>query len=103
MTALHPVEAMTWLEAVEALSRIGATLPASAQWEYAARGTTRTACFCGDEPESLRGLVNLNDLALRRVSGQAADAEARVLPRRSRKSSGERDRMAPPAWAMKAP
>lgn len=59
--ARHPVEKIDWETAVRWLDRLELELPTEAQWEYAARGGTRTVWWTGDERESLRGAGNLAD------------------------------------------
>jgi len=64
---LHPVEQVNWPTCMEACARMGLSLPSEAQWEYAARGGTRTVWWTGNERESLRGAVNLADQAAARA------------------------------------
>ena len=55
----HPVECVSWFEAVEFCKRLsgkeGKTyrLPTEAEWEYACRAGTKTTYFFGDEPAKL--------------------------------------------------
>ena len=56
----HPVEQISWEDALEFLRRLNEQagtdkyrLPSEAQWEYAARAGTTTLYFFGDEPENL--------------------------------------------------
>lgn len=60
-TPLHPVEQISWQEAATVMARLDLTLPTEAQWEYAARGGTRTVFFTGNDEESLRGALNIAD------------------------------------------
>ena len=71
-TPLHPVENVSWEEAIEALPRYGLQLPTEAQWEYAARGGTATPWFTGADRDSLRSplAVNLADQAPARFGGE---------------------------------
>ena len=47
MTARHPVESVTWTEAVEFCRRLGMTLPTEVQFEYAARAGSTAATWWG--------------------------------------------------------
>lgn len=57
-TGRHPVESMSWEQALEFLPRFGMTLPTEAQWEVAARGGTRWACLAGPHWTDLIGQVS---------------------------------------------
>jgi len=54
-----PVERVTWPEAVAYCKRVGMRLPTEAEWEWAARGGTRSAFPWGDHAES--GKANFCD------------------------------------------
>ncbi len=60
-SGLHPVEQVTWTQATEVTARMGLALPTEAQWEYAARGGTRSPFWTGSDLESLKGCANLAD------------------------------------------
>lgn len=61
VTPMHPVELISWRDAMEVARRYELTLPTEAQWEYASRAGTRTIYWTGDSVESLDGAVNIAD------------------------------------------
>ncbi|HZJ71326.1 MAG TPA: SUMF1/EgtB/PvdO family nonheme iron enzyme, partial [Planctomycetota bacterium] len=67
MTLLHPVEQVSWDDAIEVLTRLGLALPTEAQWERGARGGTDTPWSTGRERKSLIGTANLADQAAARA------------------------------------
>ena len=69
VTATHPVENVTWLDARRALARAGLGLPDEAEWEYAARGGTTAPWYTGDVPEALALAANLADATAHAVLG----------------------------------
>jgi formylglycine-generating enzyme required for sulfatase activity/serine/threonine protein kinase len=60
-TLLHPVEQVSWVDAMEVLPRLGLELPTEAQWERGARGGTDTPWSTGRERDTLIGAANLAD------------------------------------------
>jgi formylglycine-generating enzyme required for sulfatase activity/serine/threonine protein kinase len=64
---LHPVEQVSWNDCTLLLDHLGLALPTEAQWEYAARGGTRTPWWTGADKASLEGAANLADRAAARV------------------------------------
>ena len=69
----HPVESITWDDAVRTLARLNLSLPTEAQWEFAARGGTTTPWFTGNLKESLRSAANVADQDYH--AGSLPDAE----------------------------
>jgi len=59
----HPVESVTWLEAVERLAELGLLLPTEAQWEHAARGGVSTPYTHGADASATVGTSNYDVLA----------------------------------------
>ncbi|MFO1076951.1 MAG: bifunctional serine/threonine-protein kinase/formylglycine-generating enzyme family protein [Planctomycetota bacterium] len=88
VTAAHPVDFVSWLEASRIVREWGLELPTGAQWEYAARGGTTGACWCGDDVEALEGAENLFDVDSARLVKWV------VIPERFQPSDG---------WPMHAP
>ena len=62
----HPVEQVSWTEALRRLGHAGLTLPLESQWEYAIRAGTQTVWWTGAARESLAGAANLADASAAR-------------------------------------
>jgi len=58
---LHPVEQLSWLDAMRELPRMGLALPSEAQWEKGCRAGTETPWHFGEDREALRGRINIAD------------------------------------------
>jgi len=75
----HPIENVTWEEALRVARQIGLTLPSEAQWELAARGGTSTPWWTGNDRASLEGAANLADRH-RALGMKKHDAESEDWP-----------------------
>ena len=64
----HPVEQVSWFEAMDLLPRFDLRLPSEAEWEYGTRGGRSTVWWTGDERESLKtqAAANIADQAAQR-------------------------------------
>ena len=63
--AERPVVSVSWDECAEALPLVGLSLPTSAQWEYAARGSTQSPWWTGTTKQSLDGAENICDASVK--------------------------------------
>jgi len=61
VTDAHPVEQVSWYDCRQALRRVGLALPSEAQWEYAARGGTKSVWWTGNDKSALIRAGNLAD------------------------------------------
>jgi serine/threonine protein kinase len=88
-TLLHPVENVSYADALATLSRSGLTLPTEAQWELACRAGTATPWFCGKDAAVLERYANLADTRTHQLNPNLfgdrplapfADAHANTAP-----------------------
>jgi len=67
ISALHPVEQVTWRDAREVLARLRLELPTEAQWEHAARADTHGPWSFGSSELGAIGRVNATGWQLERA------------------------------------
>jgi serine/threonine protein kinase/formylglycine-generating enzyme required for sulfatase activity len=73
VTAAHPVEQISWVDATDLLAAHGLLLPTEAQWEYAARAGTDTPWSSGRAADSLQRHANVLDERSLPVSGWSGE------------------------------
>ncbi len=74
-TGLHPVEQVSWRDAMEAARRMDLALPTEAQWEYACRAGTQTWFSTGDDVATLRGHANVLDAGSGKIAPGGREPE----------------------------
>ncbi len=57
----HPVENVSWIDAMDVLARWGMTLPSELQWEHAARGGSQTPYHFGSDEARFVLFENIRD------------------------------------------
>ena len=67
----HPVESVTWTEAIDALGRWNLTLPTELQWEAAARAGTPHPLTLENDVRLIEGSSNFRDAAFARIQDSA--------------------------------
>jgi formylglycine-generating enzyme required for sulfatase activity len=76
---IHPIENVTWEEALQVAQEVGLTLPSEAQWEFAARAGTHTPWWTGIERATLEGAANIADRR-RSLETRSSGAESKDWP-----------------------
>ncbi len=74
--ATCPVEQVSWADAAAFCAAVGGRLPTEAEWEYAARATTTTRTYCGDDLSCLAGIawsVDNSDMKTQPVAEKRAN------------------------------
>lgn len=69
----HPVEQVSWNEAVAAMKGLDLDIPTEAQWEYACRAGTRTPWSTGVDEDALRAAATLEAESTTAVGSHAAN------------------------------
>jgi formylglycine-generating enzyme required for sulfatase activity len=80
ITPLHPVEQVTWHDAVEAGARLGLRLPSEEEWEYACRAGSDMRYHWGPDEADLEGHENLGDQSMWRTIGTWAAGAGSLQP-----------------------
>jgi formylglycine-generating enzyme required for sulfatase activity len=73
ISGLHPVENISWQDAVEALGHVGLELPTEARWEYGARAFTEGPYWFGESFDASYGENHFDSSAARAVSANASN------------------------------
>ena len=80
ITLAHPVDRISWDQAMLAARRFGLCLPTGAQWEHAARAGAEAPWWCGYDAEAWHGAENLADRSYEKGRGPLEAGVARYEP-----------------------
>ena len=74
VSALHPVEQVSWADATTLFSKLDLRMPRESEWEYAARAGSDSPWWTGFEKQTLIGAANLADQAATRAQARFPEA-----------------------------